>query len=164
MVAGAWLLSPAVLGILLWAEARRRRGIGEGLGALEAKVGRLERAVATFAVEHGWLVPAVRMTIGVAVGAALLAGAELRISQRYRVTAQALAAGGTVTLFATFWAAHALWHLVPALATFGLLALVAAVAVLLAVRRDALVVAVLGLADGFATPWLLSTGEDRPIG
>ncbi len=119
---------------------------------------------ARYSVEHGWLVPAVRMAIGMAVGVALLAGAETRAAQRYRVTAQALAAGGIVTLFATFWAAHALWHLVPALATFGLLALVGAVAVLLAIRRDALVVALLGLAGGFATPYLLSTGEDRPLG
>ena len=117
-----------------------------------------------YSVEHGWLVPSIRLAIGTASGLALLLGAETRAARRYAITAQALAAGGTITLFATFWAAHTLWHLVPALATFGLLALVAAVAVLLALRREALVVAVLGLAGGFATPWLLSTGEDRPLG
>jgi hypothetical protein len=119
---------------------------------------------ARYSIEHGWLVAPVRLAVGIACGVALLAGAETRLARRYAVTAQALAAGGVVTLFATLWAAHALWRLVPALPTFGLLALVAAVAVLLAVRRDALVVALLGLAGGFSTPYLLSTGEDRPLG
>ncbi|WP_242395554.1 DUF2339 domain-containing protein [Anaeromyxobacter oryzisoli] len=119
---------------------------------------------ARYSVDHGWVTAPVRLAIGVAAGLALLVGGETRRAQRYRVTAQALAAGGIATLFATFYAAHALWRLVPALATFGLLALVAAVAVLLAIRRDALVVALLGLAGGFATPILLSTGENRPLG
>ena len=46
---------------------------------------------------------------------------------------------------------------------FGLLALVTLTAVLLSIRRDSLFIAVLGLLGGFATPVLLSTGENRPI-
>ena len=38
-----------------------------------------------------------------------------------------------------------------------------AVAVLLSIRRESLFIAVLGLLGGFATPALLSTGENRPI-
>jgi uncharacterized membrane protein len=41
--------------------------------------------------------------------------------------------------------------------------LVTATAGALAVRRDALLVAVLGLVGGFLTPYLVSTGEDRPL-
>ena len=37
------------------------------------------------------------------------------------------------------------------------------VAVLLSIRRESLFIAVLGLLGGFATPALLSTGENRPI-
>src|SRR6185295_2168646 len=44
------------------------------------------------------------------------------------------------------------------------MALVTAVAVLLSIRRDSLFIALLGLVGGFATPALLSTGVDRPIG
>src|SRR5258708_20795291 len=47
---------------------------------------------------------------------------------------------------------------------FGLLAMVSAVAVALSIHHDSIFVAVLGLVGGFATPALLSTGEDRPIG
>src|SRR4030095_3745465 len=66
-------------------------------------------------------------------------------------------------LFATFFAAHSLWNLIPAAVTFALLAAVTALAVLLSIRRESLFIAVLGLLGGFATPALLSTGENRPI-
>jgi uncharacterized membrane protein len=42
--------------------------------------------------------------------------------------------------------------------------LITAMAFLLAVRLNAMVVAVLGIAGGFLTPVLLSTGEDYPLG
>src|SRR5205823_9927576 len=84
-------------------------------------------------------------------------------ARRYRVTANALDAAAIAILFATFFAASALWHLIPAAAAFGLMALVTAVAVALSLRRDSLFIAVLGLLGGFATPALLSTGENRPI-
>jgi len=41
--------------------------------------------------------------------------------------------------------------------TFGLMAMVTAVAVLLSIRHDSMFVALLGLVGGFATPALLST-------
>ena len=50
------------------------------------------------------------------------------------------------------------------LPAFVLLFIVAALAVLLAIRRDSMVIALLGLVGGFATPALLSTGENRPFG
>ncbi|MGH9307779.1 MAG: DUF2339 domain-containing protein, partial [Vicinamibacterales bacterium] len=78
-------------------------------------------------------------------------------------TANALDAAAIAILFATFFAAHAMWNLTPAVITFGLLAAVTALAVLLSMRRESLFIAVLGLLGGFATPALLSTGENRPI-
>src|SRR5438093_1358568 len=49
-------------------------------------------------------------------------------------------------------------------AWIGGLALFLGVAFLLAVRLNAIVVAVLGIAGGFLTPVLLSTGQDHPLG
>ena len=117
-----------------------------------------------WSIESGWLGPPVRAAIGALVGVGLLVGAETRWARRYAVTAQSLAAAGVAILFATVFAAHALWDLLPALAAFPLLVLVAAVAMAYSVRRASLTMALLGLAGGFATPILLSTGEDRPIG
>ena len=117
-----------------------------------------------YSIEHGWLGPAIRAAIGAVVGVGLLVGAETRRARRYAVTAQSLAAAGVAILFSTIFAAHALWDLLPMAATFPLLVLVAAVAMAYAVRRASLTMALLGLAGGFATPILLSTGQDRPIG
>jgi uncharacterized membrane protein len=116
-----------------------------------------------YSIDQGWLVPPIRVAIGLLTGIGLLVVCDLKAARKYPVTANALDAAAIAILFATFFAAHALWNLVPASATFGLLALVTAVAVLLSIRRDSLFIAVLGLLGGFATPVLLSTGENRPI-
>lgn len=116
-----------------------------------------------YSLDRGWLSPTVRVVIGAIVGTGLLVVCELRAANRYRVTANALDAAAVAILFATFFAAHALWDLIPSTPTFGLLALVTAVAVLLSIRHDSIFIAVLGLIGGFATPALLSTGENRPI-
>ena len=116
-----------------------------------------------YSLDRGWLAPIVRVAIGVVVGTALVVVCELRAAHRYRVTANALDAAAVAILFSTFFAAHALWNLIPSSVTFGLLALVTVLAVLLSIRHESLFIAMLGLVGGFATPALLSTGENRPI-
>ena len=116
-----------------------------------------------YSMDQGWLVPPIRVAIGVLTGIALLVVCDLKAARRYPVTANAMDAAAIAILFSTFFAAHALWNLIPAAAAFALLALVTAVAVLLSIRRESLFIAVLGLLGGFATPVLLSTGENRPV-
>jgi uncharacterized membrane protein len=116
-----------------------------------------------YSLDRGWLAPVVRVAIGIVVGTALLVVCELRAAHRYRITANALDAAAVAILFSTFFAAHALWNLIPSPVTFGLLALVTVLAVLLSIRHDSLFIALLGLVGGFSTPALLSTGENRPI-
>jgi uncharacterized membrane protein len=116
-----------------------------------------------FSIDQGWLQPPVRFAIGVITAIALLVVCEMKAARRYRVTANAMDAAAIAILFSTFFAGHALWNLIPGSVTFGLLALVTVVAVLLSIRRDSLFIAVLGLLGGFATPILLSTGENQPI-
>src|SRR5262245_48939268 len=116
-----------------------------------------------YSIDRGWLSPPVRLSIGIIVSIALLVVCELHASRRYAITANALDAAAIAILFASFFAAHSLWRLIPATVTFGLLAMVTVLAVLLSIRRESLFIAVLGLLGGFATPALLSTGENRPI-
>jgi len=71
-------------------------------------------------------------------------------------------ASAIAILFSTFYAARALWDLIGAVPAFLLMVLVTAVAVLLSVRRNSAFIALLGLLGGFATPALLSTGENSP--
>jgi uncharacterized membrane protein len=119
-------------------------------------------------MEQGWISPAMRMATGLVTGAGLVVGGViLHRKARYTVLAQTLCATGIVSLYGVSFAAHAIWPVRPfgsALATFGFMAVVTAVAFLLAVRLNAQVVAVLGLLGGFLTPVLCSTGQDNPFG
>ncbi len=117
-----------------------------------------------YSVEHGWLSPTIRATIGLITGITLLVVCELRVARQYTVTANALHGAGIAILYSTLFATHAMWHLLPAGVVFALMLIVTAVAVMLSIRRDSVFIALLGLMGGFATPALLSTGENRPIG
>jgi uncharacterized membrane protein len=116
-----------------------------------------------YSIDHGWLGPTMRMALGLLTGIGLLVACELKGVRRYRVTADALDGAAIAVLFSTFFAAHVIWKLIPSVPTFLLMTLVTIAAVLLAIRHDSLFIALLGLAGGFATPTLLSTGENQPV-
>ncbi|HEV8392935.1 MAG TPA: DUF2339 domain-containing protein [Vicinamibacterales bacterium] len=116
-----------------------------------------------YSLDNGWLQPPVRVVIGILAGIGLLVVCELKAARKYPATANALDAAAIAILFSTFFATHSLWNLISATLAFVLLALVTATAVALSIRRESLFIAVLGLLGGFATPALLSTGENRPI-
>ena len=119
-----------------------------------------------YSFEHNLIPPELRVAIGFVVGASLVIGGLLLKRKENAVTAQTLCATGILVLYAVTFACRAYYHfaffgLIP---TFLLMTLITAVAFLLAVRLNAIVVAVLGIAGGFLTPVLLSTGEDNPLG
>jgi len=117
-----------------------------------------------YSVEHGWLRPPVRAAIGILTGSVLIWVCELRIARDYKITANSMLGAGIAILYATLFAMFAVWHLVVVTVAFGLMILVTAVAVWLSIRRESVFIALLGLVGGFATPAMLSTGENRPIG
>jgi hypothetical protein len=118
----------------------------------------------SYSMEHGWLTPPIQFAIGIVAGVGCLAIGELRGSRRYAWTADALDAAGIAILYVVFFAAFARWHLIGVTPAFGLFVMSTVVAVLLAIRRASLLIAVLGLVGGFASPALVSTGQDNPIG
>jgi Predicted membrane protein (DUF2339) len=116
-----------------------------------------------YSVDHGWLRPPVRAGIGLVTGIALLIVCELRLARNYQFTANAMHGAGIAILYATLFAMHQLWRLIPAGASFVGMILVTAAAVYLSTRRESVFIALLGLIGGFATPALLSSGENRPL-
>src|SRR5438874_9877750 len=119
-----------------------------------------------YSFEHNLIPPELRVAIGFVVGVALLIGGILLKRKENAVTAQTLCATGVLVLYAVTFACRSYYHFpffgpVP---TFLLMTLITVVAFLLAVRLNAIVVAVLGIAGGFVTPVLLSTGQDHPLG
>src|SRR5438552_2164154 len=116
--------------------------------------------------EHNLISPELRVAIGFVVGTGLVIGGLLLRRKENAVTAQTLCATGILVLYAVTFACRGYYHfaffgLIP---TFLLMTLITAMAFLLAVRLNAMVVAVLGIAGGFLTPILLSTGEYYPLG
>ena len=120
-----------------------------------------------YAFERNLIPPAVRTAIGFITGAGLLVGGVLTHRKKaYIVLGQTLCASGTLILYGVTFAAHTLYKF-PAfgtVTTFLLMTLITATAFLLAVRLNALVIAILGMAGGFLTPILVSTGQDNPLG
>jgi len=117
-----------------------------------------------YSIEHGLIPPWLRVVLGSAVGLGCIAGGEWTLRRRYAGTADALAGGGLVVLYAAFWAASVRYDLVPLGVGFALMIAVTAAGCALAARHHALVTALIGLVGGFATPLLLSSGSDRPLG
>src|SRR5438045_3302578 len=119
-----------------------------------------------YSFEHDLIPPELRVAIGFLTGIALVIGGVALKRKENAVTAQTLCATGILILYAVTFACRSFYHfaffgLIP---TFALMTLITATAFLLAVRLNALVVAILGIAGGFLTPILLSTGQDSPLG
>lgn len=119
-----------------------------------------------YSFEHNLVPPEVRVAIGFVIGLALLVGGIALKGKENAVTSQTLCATGILILYAVTFACRSYYHfsffgLIP---TFLLMTLITATAFVVAVRLNAMLVAILGMAGGFLTPLLLSTGLDNPFG
>ncbi len=121
-------------------------------------------------MDEGWLVPWVRVSLGLGVGLLLVAGGEVLLhgSRRAQVGAMlghtdyvppAVTAGGLFAAFASVYAAYALYALLLPVVTFVLLAGIGMGGVLLSLRQGPFV-ALLGLVGAYVTPAL--TAGDAP--
>jgi uncharacterized membrane protein len=85
------------------------------------------------------------------------------LRERRAVYAQLLQGGGIAGLSLTVFAATRLFQLLPPALAFGLLAVIAIAAAVLAVAQNALPLAVIGTAGGFLAPILVSTGSGNYV-
>lgn len=115
-----------------------------------------------YAVDNAWIGESGRVILGVLAGGAILLAADLLWRRAQRTFANGLTGLGIGILYLSFYAAFGFYRLVPAEASFVLMAVTAAAAGALAIRYNASAIALLGLLAGFATPLLLDAGEDRP--
>ena len=122
-------------------------------------------------IDYGWLTPPVRVVLGVMLGVCLSGAAEwvLRREQSADGAAagssyvpQALAAAGSATVFASLYAAHQLYGLLPSFAAFPLLAVTAAATVAISLRHGPFVAA-LGLVGAFAVPLLVQSDAPHAL-
>jgi len=117
-----------------------------------------------YSIQRGLITPEMRVGMGVLGGLLGLVGAEVLRKKEYTLTANALAAGSVVVLYASFWAGHAVLHLYALKVAFVLMAAVTVLCCALSSRNRSQLIAVLGLLGGFATPLVLMTSLDNPVG
>lgn len=114
-----------------------------------------------YAVSEGWIGPVLRVAVATLAGAGLVAWGVRLFSGKYRVLGQGLAGAGFATLYFSFFTAHQPgYEIVGPGVAFALMVLVTVAAALVAVRRDTLLVAVLGLIGGYGTPLMIRTGAE----
>lgn len=112
-----------------------------------------------YAFENRWITEAGRVALGGVCGLAAFGAGEFFHRKGQRAYGQSLAAAGAAFLYLSIWAAFGLYQLISQGAGFGLMVAVTAAAGFLALRYGSLVVALLGLAGGYATPLLLRSGD-----
>jgi len=117
-----------------------------------------------YTISKGLLGPHGRVALSVLAGTGLIAGGLRLFGKPYHLLGQGLVGGGLAMLYFSIYSSAVLFELIPLPPAFLLMALVTAAAGVLAVRHDSLLVAVLGLIGGYATPLMLSTGtESFPV-
>lgn len=116
----------------------------------------------TYAIQHGWISPGLRVTLGVLFGAILTAAAYNLERRGFPVLARVLTAGGCAMMYFSIFAARGFYGLIgPGLAFSGL-ALVSAAAMALSALYNSQAIALGALLGGFLVPPL--TGSETRDG
>jgi len=110
-----------------------------------------------YSIDNGWLGPQARVLLTVIAGLGMIVGGTRLLGRRYALIGQGLIGGGLAALSFAVFAAHQLFGLIDATPAFALLAAVTLLAGGIAVRFDSMLVAVLGIVGGYATPFMLET-------
>jgi uncharacterized membrane protein len=113
-----------------------------------------------YSLDQQLLSPTVRIVLGALFGIGLLVAGQW-MGRRSNNLGQALSAAGVGDLYAVLFAAVALYDLLPSGVAFTLLAALTGFAIWLSLRQGQFV-ALVGLAGGFLTPAIVSTGEPKP--
>ncbi|HEY5861563.1 MAG TPA: DUF2339 domain-containing protein [Casimicrobiaceae bacterium] len=115
-----------------------------------------------YAVEHVHVPISVRLGL-VALGGVALLVVGWRLRRSHFAYAMVLQGGGVGILYLTVFGALRLYALLPPVAAFGLLVWVCAISSWLAIRQDAISLAVLSIAGGFLAPILTSTQSGNHV-
>lgn len=114
-----------------------------------------------YSIDHGWLSPALRIIASLLLGVAMVGGGLLLLHKipRYRALALGILGGGFATLYLATYGGYRLYQLIAVMPTFGFLILITAASMIVALRINALLPAMIGCISGYATPILLSTNS-----
>jgi uncharacterized membrane protein len=111
-----------------------------------------------FAIDKGWLVPAMRVILGVLAGSVMIGGGHFW-RKRYPTLSQTLSGGGIAVLYLSIFAAFAFFQMLNIYAAVALLFLISAGSAALAFRYNSLALALIGIAGAYAAPFVLGSGQ-----
>jgi uncharacterized membrane protein len=116
-----------------------------------------------YAFDNNWIGPTGRVVIGLVAGIAIVLWSERFRGRGYRVFSYSLKAVGIGILYLSLWAAFQTYALVPSGVAFAMMLAVTAATAVMAWTQDAEILAAFAMVGGFATPLLLSTGQNREL-
>lgn len=116
-----------------------------------------------YAFENNWIGPAGRVLSGLGAGLAVVLWSEHFRRAGHLRFSWSLKAVGFGSMYLSLWAAFHMYSLIPAWLAFAGMTVVTGAIVYLAWTQDAQVLATFALAGGFATPVLVSTGQNHQL-
>lgn len=115
------------------------------------------------AFDNNWIGPSGRVAIGILLGAAMMPWSSWLLGRGYSYFSEGIVALGEATLFLSVWAGCQYYHLYSQdIGFIGMIVITAAMAAI-TLGRDSQRIAVLCLLGGYATPMLVSTGQDHQV-
>ncbi|MBC8151952.1 MAG: DUF2339 domain-containing protein [Bacteroidetes bacterium] len=127
-----------------------------GIAILVAGIGYFVK----FAIDQQWINEAGRVLVGILAGGLLL-GLAHRTRRTFGAFSSVLVAGGLSVLYFTIAIAFSEYKLFSQTAAFGIMVVITGFAVLLAIAYNRVELAVMSLIGGFATPFMVSTGQSN---
>lgn len=129
-----------------------------GIAILVAGIGYFVR----YAIAQEWIGEIGRVLIGMAAGGGLLAVAH-RMRQRFAAFSSVLVAGGLSVLYFTIAIAFSDYKIFSQTAAFLIMVVITGFAVALSIAYNRVELAVMSLIGGFATPFMVSTGQGNYV-
>lgn len=139
-----------------------------------------------YAVDNNWVGPGARVALGIIAAMASLFFGDRLWRRGQKIFGQGITGLGLALLYLSFWAAFAVYNLLPQPVSFLLMVLTTAASVVFAMRYESQVIAVLGMLAGYwdsgrslhrrassvdpvqlcfpAQPRLLHVDADAPLG
>ncbi len=117
-----------------------------------------------YSIENSLISHLAQVALGAAAGLGMLVAGTQMLGRKYHLFGQGMLGGGIAMLFGSVFAATNFYHLIEPSIAFVLMIVVTCMAGWIAVRFNAILVAVLGILGGYGTPVMLQTSEVDYIG
>jgi uncharacterized membrane protein len=115
-----------------------------------------------YAFDNDWIGPTGRVVLGIVAGLLLLGGGHYW-RKKYPVLSQALSGGGIAVLYLSIFAAYVVYQLTNFYVAFGFLLVISIASAVLALRYNAMALAIIGILGAFIAPFILAaSGPEVP--